>query len=189
MTESKNNTTSEKEQDLMSKITDELNGVAAEAENAEVETKTLAEDFSEEISEEKTESDAEVFANGFDNCTVADLYALSEQFPDENVAQDIISESFRIFAKGRNGEPENIYSEFLDLRRSFEKGLSEKNPARGLSGQEKSTRAYSGFDGAGIYRNASAGLTKRQMQIARDSGMSFREYAELLDSVPHGRNL
>lgn len=143
-----------------------------------------AEDF-----EESEESEEPKEVSGFENCKVKDLYELSEQFPKENVMQDIASESFRIFAKGRTEAPEQIYSEYLNLRRSFEKAMSDTTSARGITGQEKSTRAYSGFDGAGIHRNPTSGLTKRQMQIARESGMSFREYAELLESVPRGRNL
>ncbi len=139
--------------------------------------------------EDSAETEETEEVSGFENCRVKDLYELSEQFPQENVMQDIASESFRIFAKGRTEAPEQIYSEYLNLRRSFEKAMSDTSPARGITGQEKITRAYSGFDGAGIHRNPSSGLTKRQMQIARESGMSFREYAELLESVPRGRNL
>lgn len=142
-----------------------------------------------EGAEDSAETEEPEEVSGFENCKVKDLYELSEQFPKENVMQDIASESFRIFAKGRSESLQEIYSEYLNLRRSFEKVMSDTTSARGITGQEKSTRAYSGFDGAGIHRNPSSGLTKRQMQIARESGMSFREYAELLESVPRGRNL
>lgn len=162
--------------------------VAGEEESVDsAEENEGAEDFDE--SEESEESEEPEEVSGFENCKVKDLYELSEQFPEENVMQDIASESFRIFAKGRSESPQEIYSEYLNLRRSFEKVMSDTTSARGITGQEKSTRAYSGFDGVGIHRNPSSGLTKCQMQIARESGMSFREYAELLESVPRGRNL
>ncbi len=165
--------------------------VEVEEAQAEVAREEESVDSAEENEEaevfEESEDHEEV--SGFENCKVKDLYELSEQFPEENVMQDIASESFRIFSKGRTEAPEQIYSEYLNLRRSFEKAMSDTSPARGITGQEKITRAYSGFDGAGIHRNPSSGLTKRQMQIARESGMSFREYAELLESVPRGRNL
>lgn len=125
----------------------------------------------------------------FANCTVSELYELAREYPGEDVAKDILSEPFRIFSKQKTGNAKDIYSEYLELKRSFlQSRQTEKTPARGLSGQENK-RAYSGFAQAGIHRDVSNGLTGRQMQIARESGMSFREYADILASLPHGRNL
>lgn len=129
----------------------------------------------------------------FANCTVSELYELAKEYPEENVAEDILSDAFRIFSEQRTGSAKEIYSLYLELKRSFEKSIKttntiNTNPARGLSGQENK-RAYSGYAQAGVHRDVSSGLTGRQMQIARDSGMSYREYAELLASLPHGRNL
>lgn len=128
----------------------------------------------------------------FANCTVSELYELAKEHPEENVAEDILSDAFRIFSEQRTGSAKEIYSLFLELKRSFEKSTkataTNANPARGLSGQENK-RAYSGYAQAGVHRDVSSSLTGRQMQIARDSGMSYREYAELLASLPHGRNL
>lgn len=183
-------------------IIDEISQETAEESAEEAKTVDTSADISEitedldnvlskgkEETEDSAETEEPEEVSGFESCRVKELYELSEQFPEENVMQDIASESFRIFSKGRAESPEQIYSEYLNLRRSFEKAMSDTSPARGFTGQEKTTRAYSGFDGAGIHRNPSSGLTKRQMQIARESGMSFREYAELLESVPRGRNL
>ena len=125
----------------------------------------------------------------FLECTVAELYEISESFPEQNIMEDISSESFKIFAKGHTkASPKQIYSDYVALKNEFSKRLPKKeDTARVISGQENGTRAHSGFDTYSSGRSVMCGLTKRQMEIARENGMSYREYEELLDSVPKTR--
>ena len=74
------------------------------------------------------------------------------------------------------------------MKNEFSKQFPKnEQPAREISGQETGTRAHSGFDTYASGRNVMCGLTKRQMEIARENGMSYREYEELLDSLPKTR--
>ena len=169
----------------------ELN-IAKETEKAEdVELPEEAEVEAEETKEPSKEADTEVKEaeaqqkkspeKSFGEYTVDELYALAEEHPSEDVTSDIMSEPFKIFAKQRRGSMGDTYSEFLAMKKAFEKAV----PARGKSGQDEK-RAYSGF-GDAPSRDPSAGLTRRQMEIARDAGMSYREYAFLLESLPDKR--
>lgn len=125
----------------------------------------------------------------FLECTVSEIYELAKSFPEENIMEDISSDTFKLFVCGRpKGNPSQIYSDYIALKKAFSEHTPEKQQlARVISGQETGTREHSGFDKYSSGRNAMCGLTKRQMEIARESGMSYREYEELLDSVPKTR--
>ena len=125
----------------------------------------------------------------FLECTVSEIYELAKCFPEENIMEDISSDTFKLFVSGRpKGKPLQIYSDYIALKKAFSVQVPEKEQlARVISGQETGTREHSGFDTYSSGRNAMCGLTKRQMEIARENGMSYREYEELLDSLPKTR--
>lgn len=162
----------------------------AEAEDTEFFGKTdadLDEDFKEILSAEengeKTSEnmcdDKEKSGKKFSEYTVSSLYALSEEFPNENVAEDIMSEGFRVFSGGRRGEASEVYSDYLKLKKYFSDKENSAQP---------SARAHSSF-GSPSARSASSVLTRRQMDIAKASGMSYREYAELLEGLPKSKKI
>ena len=142
-----------------------------------------ADENTREVGEEKTGS---VSAFGA-------LYALADAFPDNDVAHDVSSKAFRLFADGRDGDMKSLYQAYLALREAF--GVSE-NGAKAHTRSEMFEDEpaddgglscfYSSFSGGLPVSDYAETLTARQMLMARQSGMSYREYAELLHSVPQG---
>lgn len=140
-----------------------------------------ADENTREVGEEKTGSESAFGA----------LYALADAFPDNDVAHDVSSKAFRLFADGRDGDMKHIYQAYLKLREAF--GASEngaKAQMRAETFEEAAddglSRFYSSFSGGLPVSDYGETLTARQMLMARQSGMSYREYAELLHSVPQG---
>ena len=152
------------------------------------------------------------------------LYALAEQFPNEDVAHDVLSDTFRMYARGREQAIDTLYAEYLAFKAAFAPqgatdGKSERDTAprqsaadadgaaEMLSLSESVTfsredaerldacgvlaelaaepeRGYSAFGGGSAETDYGAALTARQMQLAKAEGMSYREYAELLEDAP-----
>ena len=116
--------------------------------------------------------------------TLGEIKELKERFGDNDILLNVMSEEFSVFAEGRSGSLEEKYEAFLKLKNIMCKDgfdTASKEDETVLSGQQP--RLHSGFSGTSA-RDASSGLTKRQMDMARSAGMSFREYEELLESVP-----
>ena len=130
------------------------------------------------------------------------LYELKERFPENDVAHDVTSKEFELFAKGKSADISEIYKDFLCFKSQYsdnntgfpsntvqgsEPVLSRKDiPASDKNSYEfdGTSRGYSGFSGGAPLADYSKMLTKRQMDIAKQSGMSYREYANLLQSIP-----
>ena len=130
------------------------------------------------------------------------LYELKERFPENDVAHDVTSKEFELFAKGKSADISEIYKDFLCFKaqysdnntgfpsntvRASEPEFSHKgNLTSDKSSYEfdGTSRGYSGFSGGSPLADYSKMLTKRQMDIAKQSGMSYREYANLLQSIP-----
>ena len=130
------------------------------------------------------------------------LYELKERFPENDVAHDVTSKEFELFAKGKSADISEIYKDFLCFKAQYsdnntgfpsntvqgsEPVLSRKDiPASDKNSYEfdGTSRGYSGFSGGAPLADYSKMLTKRQMDIAKQSGMSYREYANLLQSIP-----
>ena len=150
-------------------------------ENIQEKTKESSSE-NEEIPEEKESESQE---KNLDNYTLGEIKQMSAKLDKKRLLSDIISEEFAAFSDGRSGNLEDQYISFLKLKDIIESSKNEKDsssePARSVSGQDE--RLHSGFGNTSA-RNISSGLTKRQMDMARSAGMSFREYEELLESVP-----
>lgn len=126
------------------------------------------------------------------------FYTLADRFPEHDVAHDISSKAFRLFAAGKSGEITAIYEEYIAFQEACDFSPREKSPtasvdeaypndgAQDSEAKEAYSRSYSSFSGGMPPVDYGEALTARQMLIARQSGMSYREYAELLHSVPHG---
>lgn len=112
------------------------------------------------------------------------LYELVARFPDERVAEDVASEPFRLFATGKKGDVAEVYADYL----AFRKATGNVGSTNNIPKESERTQAnsFSAFGGAALPDYGRA-LSARQMQIARESGMSYREYAELLEAVPTHR--
>ena len=126
------------------------------------------------------------------------LYALADRFPENDVARDVTSKAFRLFAAGKSGDITSVYEEYLAFRKAaaaeqIRKEVQSPSAPETSEDEQKcdvtktASRSFSGFPGGTPPADYGAALTARQMLIARQSGMSYREYAELLHSVPHGK--
>ena len=126
------------------------------------------------------------------------LYALADRFPENDVARDVTSKAFRLFAAGKSGDITSVYEEYLAFRKAAAVEQIQKevqSPSAPETSEDEqncdvtktASRSFSGFPGGTPPVDYGAALTARQMLIARQSGMSYREYAELLHSVPHGK--
>ncbi len=111
----------------------------------------------------------------FSRMTVDELCALAAAFPDSHVVEDVTSAPFRAFCEGRSGDASDVYAAYLRLKSQ----LAGTNTAAA-----EKNRGSTSFTGGTAQKDYSLSLTKRQMDIARDSGMSYKEYAELLESLP-----
>ena len=130
------------------------------------------------------------------------LYELKERFPENDVAHDVTSKEFELFAKGKSADISEIYKDFLCFKAQYSdnntgfpsntvRGSEPEFSHKGNLTSDKSScefdgtsRGYSGFSGGAPLADYSKMLTKRQMDIAKQSGMSYREYANLLQSIP-----
>ena len=94
-----------------------------------------ADENTREVGEEKTGSES-VFGA---------LYALADAFPDNDVAHDVSSKAFRLFADGRDGDMKHIYQAYLKLREAF--GASETVPKHNRVPKRSKKRQTTGFPG------------------------------------------
>ncbi len=122
---------------------------------------------------------------------------IREKYPDSEISSSFDLGLFEAFARGKNASVDEIFGDFC----SFMEGV-RKNPS--LSSAEKNKRftesKEEGFDenirDDGISNASSTafsscsgtsndiGLTKQQMEIAKSAGLSYKEYARLLKSIP-----
>lgn len=112
------------------------------------------------------------------------LYELIARFPDECVAEDVASEPFRLFAAGKRGDVAEVYADYLAFRKAT--GKADSTQSKTNAPERTQANSFSAFGGSALPDYGRA-LSARQMQIAKESGMSYREYAELLEAVPTHR--
>lgn len=109
------------------------------------------------------------------------LSAIKAKNSPQNVEKLFTGNLFESFAKGRRGSVEEIFDDFCRFMSVAMPG--ERENVRDEDESYYSSTAFSAHSG----RSADAfGLTKQQMEIARSSGMSYREYASLLEAIPKG---
>ena len=113
--------------------------------------------------------------SSLDGVTLGDILSLEEEYPGEDAAMTVLSESFRLFAEGRNAPLGDIYEQYIRFERAH--GGSE-------GARRKTVPLRSSFSDGAVQTDYGASLTKRQMEIAREGGLSYREYAEMLGSLP-----
>ncbi len=136
------------------KITEEHSAESAQ----EIAEEMPAEEISEATAEEAPAEEAP---------EAAEEPALSA----EDFARVLTNPMFAIFARGRGESAER-------LAREFEKMLAAGRNAVSEEDMMKMTPAK-GFSAAG-----GVVLSERQRKIARDAGMSYREYYEIIRAIP-----
>ncbi len=112
---------------------------------------------------------------------VSTLVYLKSAYPERNLEKLLSGDLFERFAKGKSGSVKEILCDFFSFADAFsEKNETEENSAHSNIG----STAFSSESGA---PTDFSGLTPRQMEIAKGAGMSYREYAHLLESIPKNK--
>lgn len=158
------------------KDTHEIKDDSVEEKNGDVEDFGAEESFEAE----KEMSDEEKQLCDY---TLKEIMEIKDKLGNDEVLCDILSEEFDVFSQSRNGSLAEKYEAFAKLK-TLMKPKAENKKEETVT--ESEGRLHSGFCGGGR-KDVSTGLTKRQMDMARSAGMSFKEYEELLVSAPTGR--
>ena len=137
----------------------------------------------ETIAQEVAEKEEDKTDKPLSEYTVKELSVIKDKIGGDEVMAELLSEGFSVFAEERGGSLEEKYEAFARLKALMKPKEAKKDEA---VSSEAQGRLHSGFSG-GAYRDVSTGLTKRQMDMAKSAGMSFKEYEELLVSAPSGR--
>lgn len=109
------------------------------------------------------------------------LTSIKSKYPQTAVEKLLSGDLFERFAKGRSGSVEEIFDDYYSF-------VTAANPDVQTSSEDSesgfSSTAFSSQSGAVNY---GSNLTKQQMDIAKSAGMSYREYQNLLESIPKSR--
>lgn len=118
---------------------------------------------------------------GETSVSISDLFELKERCPNADVGKIFTDKAFFEFSKGRSGSLCERYLGYLGFMSLVSGRESVQNDRSDYSGA--ASTAFSS-DGKAYAHDYSERLTRRQMDIAKNAGMSYREYGELLDSIP-----
>lgn len=92
----------------------------------------------------------------------------------EEFARTLGNPMFAVFARGRKGDINSAVRDFNEMMQAGRALLSEEAKMKMTPG--------GGFAGGGV------ALSERQRKIAREAGMSYREYYELIHTLPEKNN-
>lgn len=106
------------------------------------------------------------------------LSYLKENFPAASIEELLSGDLFERFARGRSGSAREIVDDFF----GFASALSKRENEAVSEGY--SSHASTAFSSGG---SSEVELTSRQMEIAKSAGMSYREYAQMLESIPKSK--
>ena len=118
---------------------------------------------------------------GETSVSISDLFELKERCPNADVGKIFTDKAFFEFSKGRGGSLCERYLDYLGFMSLVSGSADVQNDRSDYSGA--ASTAFSS-DGKAYACDYSERLTRRQMDIAKNAGMSYREYGELLDSIP-----
>ena len=149
----------------------EGNCFTEESENGESESTSLEEEIGNDKSEEKL-SDTETLPE-YENETPSDIFGGEEDFSisDEDFSRALKNPMFPMFSRGRNESVEQSVRNFCKMIAAGKNSVSEEDRIR--------MTPYSGY---GVVSDIA--LSERQKKIAREAGMSYREYYEIIKSLP-----
>ena len=140
-----------------------IDGVPEEVpENTETVTEKQEHEAHEDAGENKNDENAEENVSDTENASEID----SQVF-----AATLSNPMFAVFARGRNTDINTAVRDFLFMLKEGRDLIREEAILR--------MTPHAGFAGAdGI------ALTERQRKIARDAGMSYREYYDIIRAIP-----
>lgn len=148
----------------------EGNCFTEESENGESEVKGFAEETANGESEEKP-FDTETVPEP-ENETPSEIFGGEEfRISDEEFSRALKNPMFPMFSRGRNESVEQSVRNFCKMIAAGKNSVSEEDRIR--------MTPYSGY---GVVSDIS--LSERQKKIAREAGMSYREYYEIIKSLP-----
>lgn len=148
----------------------EENGFAEESENGISEGKDFTEESENGASEEKP-SDTETLPE-YENETPSEIFGGEEfRISDEEFSRALKNPMFPMFSRGRNESVEQSVRNFCKMIAAGKNSVSEEDRIR--------MTPYSGY---GVVSDIA--LSERQKKIAREAGMSYREYYEIIKSLP-----
>ena len=142
-------------------VAEEIAEAYAEESAADTTTPDIAE--AEENALEPSEDEAEPL------CEEAD--AEKAEISAESFAKTLANPMFAVFARGRSGSIEDAVHDFEKMLAAGRESLSEEMLMKMTPGAVE-------------YACGGAVLSERQRRIARDAGMSYREYYEMIRSIP-----
>lgn len=142
-----------------------------ESENGVSEGKGFSEETANGVSEENI-SDTETVPE-YENETLSDISDDEEEFriSDEEFSRALKNPMFPMFSRGRNESVEQSVRNFCKMIAAGKNSVSEEDRIR--------MTPYSGY---GVVSDIA--LSERQKKIAREAGMSYREYYEIIKSLP-----
>lgn len=161
----------ESDENLENSSLSEEKDFTEEFENGESESTSLEEEIGNDKSEEKL-SDTETVPE-YENETLSDISDDEEDFriSDEEFSRALKNPMFPMFSRGRNESVEQSVRNFCKMIAAGKNSVSEEDRIR--------MTPYSGY---GVVSDIA--LSERQKKIAREAGMSYREYYEIIKSLP-----
>lgn len=165
------NANAESDENLENSSLSEEKDFTEEFENGESESTSLEEEIGNDKSEEKL-SDTETVPE-YENETLSDISDDEEDFriSDEEFSRALKNPMFPMFSRGRNESVEQSVRNFCKMIAAGKNSVSEEDRIR--------MTPYSGY---GVVSDIA--LSERQKKIAREAGMSYREYYEIIKSLP-----
>ena len=120
------------------------------------------------------------------------LGILKDNFAGENIGYLLSSGLFESFAKGRRGNLIDVFSDFCEFMSHIPQNRTVSDAYYGKE-EDIFDEFDDGFSSTAFSSHPSNstsyedGLTKQQMDIAKSAGMSYREYAQLLGTIPKNK--
>lgn len=165
------NANSESNEDFKNSSLSEEKDFTEETATGESEATGFAEE-NENGESEKKFSDIETVPDT-ENETPSDILGGEEDFriSDEEFSRALKNPMFPMFSRGRNESVEQSVRNFCKMIAAGKNSVSEEDRIR--------MTPYSGY---GVVSDIA--LSERQKKIAREAGMSYREYYEIIKSLP-----
>ena len=165
------NANAESDENLENSSLSEEKDFTEEFENGESESTSLEEEIGNDKSEEKLSAAETVHEP--ENETPSDISVGEEDFSisDEEFSRALKNPMFPMFSRGRNESVEQSVRNFCKMIAAGKNSVSEEDRIR--------MTPYSGY---GVVSDIA--LSERQKKIAREAGMSYREYYEIIKSLP-----
>lgn len=160
-----------------------IQNITVEDENNSVLSDEARNEFSgadeNENSNAEKESGTDEAEDNMTSSFVKMLSAIKAKNSPKNVEKLFTGNLFESFAKGRRGSVDEIFDDFCEFMSAM--APQESEPLRDEDASYYASTAFSAHSGA---NTNNFGLTKQQMEIANGAGMSYREYASLLEAIP-----